>query len=463
MFRILTVVLFGLLPTQSVFAAGRPNILVRLTDDQRWDSLGCLGHPFLKTPNIDRIAEQGVTFKNAFVTTSICCVSRASFLTGRYARNHRVGDFSTPLPTEILSKTYPAVAKRAGYRTGCFGKWGIGGQEPKEVFDVWDAWGGQGEYFHMLNGKKVHNSEFLALKAEEFLRSCKSDQPFCLLVYYKSPHEPFLPDPRDADLFRDVAITPPKTYTDAYFQSLPDFIRNSEGRTRLNKRHPTPEKYQEFVKQYLGCVAGVDRSVGRILQTLDDLKLTDDTIVVYTSDNGFMLGDHGLSGKWLMYEESIRVPLLIRGPMLPAAMKGTASERLALNIDLSPTVLDLAGLKIPAGTDGQSLRPLLEGRQAEWRSDFFYEHHFDFGGRIPRTEGVRSADWKYITYPAATPKFEELYDLRNDPLEEHNLAGDGKHRRQLEAMQNRYQDYVRKLPPPVLPTPAPPPKKKAPK
>ncbi len=147
----------------------RPNVLVLLTDDQRWDTLGCMGHPVLKTPNIDRLAAEGVTFDNAFVTTAICCVSRASFITGRYAHHHRVGDFSTPLQPEVLADSYPAIFKRAGYRTGCLGKWGIGGKPPKELFDTWHAWGGQGEYFDTIDGQRVHNSEMLARKAIEFL------------------------------------------------------------------------------------------------------------------------------------------------------------------------------------------------------------------------------------------------------------------------------------------------------
>lgn len=174
-----------------------PNVLVLMTDDQRWDCLSCRGHPVLKTPHIDRLAAEGVTFTNAFVTTAICCVSRASFITGRYNRNHGVGDFNTALRPEILAASYPAVLKKAGYRTGCLGKWGIGGPSPEGVFDFWHATGGQGEFFETIDGKEVHNSELLSRRTEEFLRAGGSKQPFCLLVCYKSPHEPYLPDPVD--------------------------------------------------------------------------------------------------------------------------------------------------------------------------------------------------------------------------------------------------------------------------
>jgi arylsulfatase A-like enzyme len=429
----------------------RPNFLILLTDDQRWDCLGCMGHPLLKTPNLDRLAAEGVLFNNSFVTTSICCISRASLMTGRYARNHRVGDFSTPLPAEVLAESLPALLRKAGYRTGCYGKWGIGGPPPKDVFDEWDAWGGQGAFFHNVDGVKVHNSEYLTRRAEAFLRSGQPGQPFCLAVLYKSPHEPYQPDPRDAGLFVDAIVPVPKTYTAKHFEAMPAFIRTSEGRTRALRDHPTPERYQEFVKNYLRCIAGVDRSVGRLVKLLDELKLTENTVIVFSSDNGFFLGEHGLSHKWLMHEESIRVPLIIRDPRLPAALRGQRLDPLVLNIDVAPTLLEYAGVAVPKGMDGRSLKPLLTGQPVAWRTDFFYEHHYHHGGRIPRTEGVRTTEWKYITYYDVEPAFEELYDLRRDPHEEHNLAADPAHRERLEALRALYKQHLARFGPPVLP------------
>lgn len=430
----------------------RPNLLVLLCDDLRSDCLGCTGHPVLKTPHIDRLAAEGVRFKNTFVTTAICCVSRASFISGRYARHHKVADFNTALAPELLAATFPAVLHRAGYHTGCFGKWGLGGEPPKGVFDVWDAWGGQGEFFHDVEGEPIHNSEYLTRRTAEFLRTKPAQNPFCLLVYYKSPHDPYQPDPRDVELFRDVRIEPPPTYTDRHFGAMPEFIRRSEGRTRAMKVHPTPEEYQEFVKQYLRCIAGVDRSAGEIRRLLDELKLADNTIVVFTSDNGFFLGEHGLSHKWLMHEESIRIPLIIRDPRTSAVISQRELDPLVLNIDLAPTLLELAGVAIPEGTDGRSLKPLLDGEAVPWRTDFFYEHHFHYGGKIPRSEGVRTAKWKYITYYDVEPAYEELYDLKHDPREEHNLAGDPAHRDRLESLRKRYHEYLSQFGPPVLPT-----------
>jgi arylsulfatase A-like enzyme len=428
-----------------------PSFVVLLTDDQRWDCLGCMGHPLLKTPNIDRLAAEGVLFENSFVTTSICCVSRASLMTGRLARNHRVPDFSTPLPAEVLAESFPALLKQAGYRTACFGKWGIGGPLPRQLFDAWDAWSGQGDYFLDVNGRKVHNSQYLADRAEDFLRGCRPDQPFCLVVLFKAPHDFFQPDPRDADLFREASIAAPKTATAEHFDRLPDFIRRSEGRSRALKAFPAPEAYQQYVKDYLRLIAGVDRAVGQIMQVLDEVRRADDTLVVYSSDNGYFLGEHGLVHKWLMHEESIRVPLLVRYPQLPPAMKGKRLEPLVLNIDVAPTLLDFAGRSVPKGMDGRSLRPLLLGQPADWRQDFFYEHHFHFKNRIPRTEGVRTAQWKYITYFDVDPPYEELYDLVGDPHEERNLATAPRHRDHLEALRKRYGEYVSQLPPAVVP------------
>jgi arylsulfatase A-like enzyme len=432
-------------------AANRPNLVLLLTDDQRWDCLGCAGHPFLKTPNIDRLAAEGVHFRNAFVTTSICCVSRASYFTGRMCRHHGVGDFNTPLPPRVLETSLPAMLKAAGYRTGIVGKWGIGGREPRELFDMWDAWGGQGEYAIRVGDDLIHNSEYLSWRARQFLAGCRRDQPFCLLVLFKAPHDKFLPDPRDSHLFDDLTIVPPKTATQAHFKQMPPFLQRSLGKKRADDDIPTPEKYQQYVKDYLRLIAGVDRAVGQILCDLDRRCYSNDTVVVFGSDNGYFLGERGLVHKWLMYEESIRVPLIVRYPPLPAAMCGQKIDALALNIDLAPTLYDLAGLTPPPQLDGHSLRPLLEGRPVSWRTDFFYEHHFDANGTIPRVEGVRGKRWKYITYPSESKPCEELFDLVSDPHEEHNLAATTAHRLQLEEMRKRYKDYLSNLGPPVLP------------
>jgi arylsulfatase A-like enzyme len=379
--------------------------------------------------------------------------SRASYFTGLICRHHRVCDFNTPLPPAALANSFPALLKMAGYRTACFGKWGIGGPVPKDVFDVWDAWGGQGEYFLTLGGRRVHNSEYLTWHATEFLKTCKPDQPFCLIVLYKSPHDVQQPDPRDAELFKDDRIVPPKTATEEHFKRLPEFMRVSMNRSRAVRDFPNPEKYQEYVRNYWRCIVSVDRSVGEIMKVLADRRMADETITVFGSDNGYFLGERGLIHKWLMYEESIRVPLIVHYPRL--AKSGQKVEQMALNIDVAPTFLDYAGVPIPDGIDGRSLRPLLEGKTDGWRTHWFYEHHYHARGSkegaIPRTEGVRTADWKYVTYIDEPQPFEELYDLKADPHEETNLATDPKHAAKLQEMKAMYANYVKNLPPPVLP------------
>jgi arylsulfatase A-like enzyme len=441
----------ALLLSASAASAAKPSFVVMVTDDQRWDCLGCTGHPLLKTPNIDKLAADGTTFRNAFVTTSICCISRASIMSGRLARNHKVSTFQTPYPADVLDATFPVLLKKAGYRVGVFGKWGVGGPPPKELFDVWDAWGDQGPFFHEVDGEKVHNSEYLARRATKFIRETPAEQPFCLIVLYKSPHEPYLCDPRDAALFKDDTITPPKTAAPEHFEALPPFLKTSLNRVRAVRDFPTPEKYQEFVKQYLRCVAGVDRSVGLIDKALADAKRSDNTVSLYTADNGFFLGERGWNHKWLMHEESIRVPLIVRNPLVKE--RGSKRDEMALNIDIAPTILALAGLTTPKEIDGRDLSPLIDGKKAEWRSHFFYEHHYyvsrDPKNNIPRTEGVRTADAKYITYFDVDLPFEELYDLKADPREERNLAADPKSAAKLAEMKALYRAEVAKLPPAI--------------
>jgi arylsulfatase A-like enzyme len=421
----------------------KPSFLIFVADDQRWDALSAAGHAVLKTPNIDRLAAEGVLFRNAFVTTSICAISRASILSGRLARNHRVGGFATAFPDDVLPSTFPAVLKKGGWRTGCLGKWGIGGKPPEGVFDVWDAWGGQGEYFH--GPDRVPNSEYLARKAEEFIRSTPRGQPFCLVVLFKSPHHPYQPDPRDAELFKDVDFPAPASD----FEKLPEFLRTSEARTR-HDGWLRPIGHAEFVRNYLRCVAGIDRAVGKVMAALESARREDDTLVAYTSDNGFLLGEHGLIEKWQMWEESIRVPLIIKAPWTSPSMRGKRLDALALNIDLAPTILDWSKEPAPSSYDGRSLRRLLVGQASSWRTEFFYEHHYRYEGKIPRTEGLRTERWKYVTYFDVNPPFEQLFDLKEDPREEHNRALDPAAADTLDAMRIRYRQAVGGLAPAVV-------------
>ena len=427
-------------PGCSVETERPPNILFLLTDDQRADALGCAGNPIIQTPNVDRLAEQGVLFENSFVTTSICAVSRASFFTGQYARTHGIHGFGTSLTAEQHAASYPALLRAAGYRTGFIGKYGVGRTLPKESFDFFEGFSGQGRYFREIEGRRVHLTKVMGVQALDFLDGCSDETPFCLSVSFKSPHvqdrEPpyFLNDPAYDHLYEDLTIPPAAKSDPDIHAALPAFLRGDyEGRIRWERRFGTEERYQESVKRYYRLISGVDTQVGRIMDKLRERGWDDNTVVIYTADNGFFLGEWGWAGKWLTHEESIRTPLIIRDPR----RKHTAGARraeTALNIDIAPTILEMAGLNVPVSMQGRSLAPLLQGHSPEWRTEWFYEHLFEHR-TIPKTEAVRGARWKYTRYLETDPAFEELYDLEADPDEFVNLARTGD--RELEAMRER--------------------------
>jgi arylsulfatase A-like enzyme len=429
----------------------RPNILVLIADDQRWDQLSCADRPLipeLKTPNMDRLAQQGVYFRHAFVTTPICAVSRASIMTGMYASTHGMNHFRTPIPAHVLSKSYPALLHENGYRTGVLGKWGMGTDGTEEIFDLFNAWATQGKYFHDTDHGKMHNAEWLAARAGEFLESCTPEQPFCLTVCFKSPHHPYQPDERDKDLFDDVVIPKRQTDTPEGYQAVrSDLMDRSLNRWCYFDERKDAATKNKFEKDFLRCVKSLDRSVGQIMQSLEDLNLDENTVIIYLSDNGYLWGEHGLGGKWLLYEESIRVPIMICGPGIPEAMRGMKPDHLALNIDVAPTILDIAGITIPSDMDGMSLYPLIRGRHVPSRTDFFMEHVsiVYVENPIPDSRGVRSHEWKYIRYVNVEPEVEALYHITVDPFESQNLADDVTYQDIKNQLRQRYDRYLTAL------------------
>lgn len=427
-----------------------PNIIFILTDDIRWNALGCMGNGVVQTPNIDRLAADGTLFTNMFCTTSICATSRASFLTGQYERRHGVVNFRTPLTADQFAQSFPALLRRHGYRTAMVGKWGLGGPLPKDQYDFFEGYSGQGYYYP--KGKSGQAGEHLTHQLGDqvisFLDSYSDESPFLLQLYTKAAHcqdgdpWPFQPDPRYNSLFADVTIAPPTTATKHHFELLPEFLQNSEARKRWQIRFANDELYQKSVKDYFRLIAGVDDVIGRLMDKLCEQGLADETVIIFTSDNGFYLGDRGLAGKWFMHEESIRLPLVIHDPRLPESDHGREVAQMALNIDVAPTILDLAGVKAPDVMQGRSLVPLMKGEPVEWRDVFLYEHRFEHA-RIPKTEGVRTERWKYVRYTSVEPVYEELFDLQADPLEEHNIAGDARYHDRLEKMRRQWQDLSR--------------------
>ena len=440
----------------------RPNIIFLLTDDQRWDTLGCMGNPIIQTPNVDSLARQGVVFDNCFVTTSICMTNRACVLTGQYAARHGIWSFSTNFTDQQLAQTYPGQLKRAGYHLGFIGKWGVG-KPPEGLFDFNRGWPGQNKYLNVVDGEFRHLTSTMGGQAVEFLDSVPEDGPFCLSFSFKSPHcqdgppsrfldrpefkdlydrhpSQFFYNPRLASMYRDAVIPPAPLSDPAFFDALPEFLKTSENRARWDIRFANPRMHQESVKAYYRLISGVDKVVGRIVGKLKELGLDDNTIILYTGDNGFYLGERGFAGKWYPHEVSIRVPLVVYDPRLPADRRGTRRAEPVLSIDLGPTMLEMAHAKIPERMQGRSLVPLVRGEQPEWRTEFFYEHLFQHA-KIPCSEGVRDSRYKYIRFVDSDPLYEELYDLKLDPDEAHNLATDPRQAATLDRMREKWADW----------------------
>ncbi len=429
--------------------AQRPNIVFLLTDDQRWDAMGCAGNPIIQTPELDRLARDGTRFTQAFVNTPICCVSRASFFTGQYEASHGIQDFGTNFTPEQWQETYPVRLRASGYYTGFTGKWGVGNDLRKEDFDWHKGFGGQGLFFPDKENPERHLTAVLAEQAEGFIAGAPDDRPFCLSLSFKAPHvqdqdpRQFLYDPALEDLYADIELPPPPKSDPSYFDDLPEFTKRSEGRVRWHRRFETPERYQQMVKGYYRLVTGVDRAIGRIRAALEARGVADNTVILFTSDHGFYLGERGLAGKWLMHEESLRVPMLAYDPRIPARDRAPIRPEMMSTLDIPRTILSLAELDAPGFLQGRDLRPLLTHGAVPWRNEVYYEHHFGETRDpvIPASEGVRDGRWKYIRYRHGEPRFEELYDLNLDPFETMNLAGDATHAGELERMRGRWESW----------------------
>ncbi|MDA0206548.1 MAG: sulfatase [Acidobacteria bacterium] len=398
-----------------------PNIVFFLADDQRNDSLGCAGHPFLKTPNIDGLARQGVRFENAFVTTAICAASRASIFTGLVERTHGYTFGKPPIAPEQLANGYPALLKKAGYRTGFCGKYGV---QPKqdEYFDEYEEIN-RNPYFHeQTDGTLRHETDLCADFAEKFVAS-EDERPFCLSVSFNAGHaedgdlRPAIghyPWPPATDgMYEDIVMPEPRLADPKYREVLPEFFgEDSMNRLRYHWRWDTPEKYQANMRAYFRMLSGIDLAVGRVVEALEDNGLADNTIIVYMGDNGYMMGDRGMAGKWNHYEQSLHVPLIVYDPRVK---QSRVEQRMALNIDLAPTFLELGGAELPAQYQGRSLAGFARGEQpTEWRNDFFCEHLME-RAEIPKYEGVRGERYVYARY--FENDYEFLHDLQEDPDE----------------------------------------------
>ncbi len=425
----------------------RPNIIFILTDDHRWDALGVMGNDIIQTPNLDKLAGEGILYRNAYVTTAICAVSRASILTGQYMSRHGIDDFKTSLSPDALSLTYPMLLRAAGYQVGFIGKYGVGApkDQPKDQYDFWDCSPkGQPDY-EMTDdqGNYLHHTDKVDQDINRFLDQVTDDKPFCLSVSFKAPHvqdndpRQFIIHPRYARYYEDVVIPTPETADPRYWNEFPDFFRTEENiaRERWKRRFATPEMYQDMVRNYYRLLTHVDDVVGHTFDRLRERGLADNTIIIFTGDNGMYLGEHGLAGKWYGHEESIRVPLILYDPH--ARARGIVTDEIALNVDIAPTILKLAGVTVPDGMQGTDLLEVARGNID--RNDFFYEHTFLGSPKIPQVEGVVSREWKYMKF--IEHGYEEIYDLKSDPLEKHNLALDSSFSAQkADALRARYAE-----------------------
>lgn len=438
----------------------RPNIIFLLSDDQRWDALGAAGNSIIQTPNLDQIARDGVMFKNAFVTTSICCSSRASILTGQYVSRNGVVDFKKELTEQQFANTYPIHLKNNGYQIGFVGKYGVGHsklEREKKAFDYFWGESRQPKYENINgSGDTIHYTELVQRHVLEFLESTSNSKPFCLSVSFKAPHvedgdpRQFIYNPKYKNLYKEDAIPVSDVAMDNYDEKFPDFFRNTpnnkpnEARKRWELRFSTPEKYQESVKGYYRLVTGIDDVVGKMRSKLEEKGLSKNTVIIYMGDNGFYLGEHGLAGKWYGHEPSIRVPLLVYDPRLKKQQRGKVHEQMALNIDVAPTILNLAGIEPDANMQGKSLTDIYMEGTDEWREQFYYEHLLPFSV-IPRSQGIRTKKYKYLYYPDSPQGYEEVYDLENDPNEMINLAVYGIDNEVLGSLRNGFKELQIKV------------------
>lgn len=426
-------------------AEGRPNLVFLLSDDQRYDDLGCHGNPVIETPHLDALAQRGVSFRHCFVTSAVCMASRATCFTGRVERSHACNFYYRDLAAADWARGYPVRLREAGYRTGFFGKFGVKVEGkpkglPENDFDTFGGFPGQGSSFP--EGRDgPHLSRLLGDETIAFLEGAKTDdRPFCVSVSFKAPHISSEPDPRFDERYRDA--TPPEfgPIPNTSLFGLPPSYAEASWYPRLiwQQWFSEEEKRREFIRERYRKLAGVDAAVGRILAALEHLGLEDNTVVFFTSDHGYYYGEHGLATKFFLHEESIRVPLLVVGPVVPEASRGTEVEALASSIDLAPTLLDLAGVERPAVMQGRSLVPLLQGETPTgWRDAIFCENIIK--ERRPMCDAIRTHEWKYIAHFESDPLQEELYDLVNDPHEQTNLASNPVYAETKEGLARRLQ------------------------
>ena len=435
-------------------AQEKPNIIFILTDDQRWDALGYAGNDIIQTPEMDKLAQEGLYFRNAFVTTPICAASRASILTGMYERTHGYTFGQGEIKRPYIDNSYPMKMKQSDYHTGFFGKFGVNYSGFEQLFDIGENYDRNGKFkdkrgyfYKTIDKDTVHLTRYTGHKAIEFINSAPADRPFCLSLSFSAPHahdpavDQYFYEEQFNALYGDVKIKDPLLGKKKYFDAQPEYVRGGENRTRWHWRYDNTEKYQKSIKGYYRMISEVDREIGRVRQALKEEGLDKNTIIILMGDNGYFLGERQLAGKWLMYDNSLRVPLIIFDPRNP---NHRDIDDMAINIDIAATIFDFAGLEIPKIWQGQSLAPYVKGENPlASREEFICEHLWQVDIIAP-SEGIRTANWKYFRYRNDTAH-EELYNLENDPLEKKNLANKKRYKDRLLDMRERFEKQIKSL------------------
>lgn len=435
-------------PSVTQKTSNRPNVLFILTDDQRFDALSCMGHLHLKTPHIDRLADEGLLFKNHYCTTSLCSPSRASILSGLYAHAHGVANNFTEYPQGMVS--FPMRLQESGYETAYLGKWHMGekNDNPRPGFDYFVTHKGQGKYFDTefnFNGKgrKVVEGYYTTVvtdMAEKWISERSGDKPWMMILGHKAPHSFYLPEKKYEHAHDDADIQYPKSAFNlddkpAWFKKRLDTWHGIYGPLfDWRKKFPddSPEAVVDFarmVRAYWGTILSVDDSVGRLYDFLEKRGELDNTLIIFTSDNGLLEGEHGMVDKRTGHEPSIRIPLVVRYPGLTPADKARVIDNISVTIDFAPSILDICGAKPLENVHGKSWKRLAQGDASGWRTGFYYEYNYEHQfPYTPNVRALRTDQWKYIRYPhgdgSRDRHMAELYDLKADPGENKNLIND---------------------------------------
>lgn len=435
----------------------RMNVIFILSDDHRYDFMGFTGKvPWLKTPNMDRMASEGVHFENAFVTTALCSPSRASILTGLFSHSHTIIDNQAPDPGNLTY--FPEYLQDAGYQTSFFGKWHMGSHDdkPQPGFDHWESFKGQGVYYNPtlnINGTRTkyqdstYIGELLTDHTLEWLDNRDKSKPFFTYLSHKAVHALFKPAKKDKGKYKNEKLVYPPSYnmttSDEYKEhGIPEWVKEQRYSWHgVDHMYHGEHNFETFFRAYCETLESVDESIGRVLKYLEDNDLAKNTMVIYMGDNGFSFGEHGLIDKRHAYEESMKVPFLVWSPTF--AQKGATVKSMIQNIDVAPTVLELAGVEKPEHFQGHSITPLLKGQTPEdWRDRIFYEYYWEYTfPQTPTVHAVRTDKYKYIRYHGVWDT-NELYDLENDPYEMNNLIDKPEHQAMIKGLRSEIDDWL---------------------